>query len=144
MLVETGILSFEIRNSAQVPYKRTRNLLHEANPWLICSVKYQITSLLMSSSPISISSRLFRCRYSNFRDVIASSPSFCRPAARAPRRARSHAKEVLDVNALLLLLAIPYPSPPRPLRVMLYTYTCGVRRNFAFLWKSMPLSKVLA
>ena len=107
-------------------------------------VKYQVTSLLMLSSPISISSRLFRCRYSNFRDVIASSPSFCRPAARAPRRARSHAKEVLDVNALLLLLAIPYPSPPPPLRVMLYTHTCGVRRNFTFLWKSMPLSKVLA
>ena len=46
-----------------------------------------MTSLLMSSPPISISHRLFRCRYSNSRDVVASSPSFSRPAARAPRRA---------------------------------------------------------
>ena len=36
-----------------------------------------MTSLLMSSPPISISHRLFRCRYSNSRDVIANSPSFC-------------------------------------------------------------------
>jgi len=39
-----------------------------------------MTSLLMSSPPISISHRLFRCRYSNSRDVIASSPSFCQSA----------------------------------------------------------------
>ena len=44
-------------------------------------------SLLMSSPPISISHRLFRCRYSNSRDVIASSRSFSCPTARAPRRA---------------------------------------------------------
>ena len=43
-------------------------------------------SLLMSSPSISISHRLFQCRYSNSRDVAASSPSFSRPAARAPRR----------------------------------------------------------
>ena len=42
-----------------------------------------MTSLLMSSPPISISHRLFRCRHSNFRDAVASSPSFSRPAARA-------------------------------------------------------------
>ena len=30
---------------------------------------------------------LFRCRYSNSRDVVASSPSFSRSAARAPQRA---------------------------------------------------------
>ena len=36
-----------------------------------------MTSLLMSSPPISISHRLFRYRYSNSRDVIANSPSFC-------------------------------------------------------------------
>ena len=40
-------------------------------------------SLLMSSPPISIS----RCRYSNSRDVVASSASFSRPAARTPWRA---------------------------------------------------------
>ena len=34
---------------------------------------------------------VFRCRYSNFRDVVASSPSFCRPSARARRRACSQA-----------------------------------------------------
>ena len=50
-----------------------------------------MTSLLMSSPPISISHRLFRCRYSNSRDVVASSPSFSRPAARVPRRACSQA-----------------------------------------------------
>ena len=43
--------------------------------------------------PISISQRLFRCRYSNSRDVVASSPSFSRPAARAPRRACSQATQ---------------------------------------------------
>ena len=46
-----------------------------------------MTSLLMSSTPISISHRLFRCRYSNSRDVVASFPSFSRPAARVHRRA---------------------------------------------------------
>ena len=39
-----------------------------------------MTSLLMSSPPISISNRLFRCRYSNSRDVVASFPSFCQSA----------------------------------------------------------------
>ena len=39
-----------------------------------------MTSLLMSSPAISISHRLFRCRYSNSRDVIASSPSFSQSA----------------------------------------------------------------
>ena len=39
-----------------------------------------MTSLLMSSPPISISHRLFRCRHSNSRDVVASSPSFCQRA----------------------------------------------------------------
>ena len=40
-----------------------------------------MTSLLMSSPPINISHRLFRCRFSNSRDVVASSPSFSRPSA---------------------------------------------------------------
>ena len=47
-----------------------------------------MTSLLMSYPPIGISYRLFRCRYSNSGDVVASSPSFSRPAARAPPRKR--------------------------------------------------------
>ena len=38
-----------------------------------------ITSLLMSSPPIRISHRLFRCRYSNSRNVVACCPSFSRP-----------------------------------------------------------------
>ena len=52
-----------------------------------------VASLLMSSPrTISISHRLFRCRDSNSRDVVASSPSFSRPAARAPRRPCLRAK----------------------------------------------------
>ena len=35
-----------------------------------------MTSLLMSSPPISISHGLFQCRYSNSRDIVASSASF--------------------------------------------------------------------
>ena len=58
-----------------------------------------MTSLLMSYPPISISHRLFPCKYSNSRDVIATSPSFPRapppppppPPARALRRAGSRA-----------------------------------------------------
>ena len=38
-----------------------------------------MTSLLTSSPPISISHRLFLCRYSNSSDVVASSPSFSGP-----------------------------------------------------------------
>ena len=52
-----------------------------------------MTSLLMSSPPISILHRLFRSRYSNSRDVVASSPSFSRPAAKAPRIACFQATE---------------------------------------------------
>ena len=40
-----------------------------------------IITQLMSSLPISISHRLFRCRYSNSRVVVASSLSFSRPPA---------------------------------------------------------------
>ena len=54
-----------------------------------------MTSLLMSSPPISISHRLFRCRYSNSRDAVASFPSFSLPAARAPQRACSQATVLL-------------------------------------------------
>ena len=42
-----------------------------------------MTSLLMSSLPISILHWLFWCRYSNSRAVVASSPSFSLPAATA-------------------------------------------------------------
>ena len=37
------------------------------------------------------SHRLFRCSYSNSRDVVASTPSFFRPAIRVPRNACSQA-----------------------------------------------------
>ena len=41
------------------------------------------TPLLRSSPPInSISHRLFRCRHSNSRDAVASSPFYSHPAAR--------------------------------------------------------------
>ena len=50
-----------------------------------------MTSLLMSSLPISISHQLFPYRYSNSREVVASSPSFSHPAAREPQRACSQA-----------------------------------------------------
>ena len=47
--------------------------------------KMELTSFLMSSPPTSISHPFFRCRYSNSRDVVASSRSFSHPTARAPR-----------------------------------------------------------
>ena len=53
-----------------------------------------MTSLLISSPPISISHRLFLCRYSNSGDVVLSSTSFSRPAARVPRRPCSQAMEI--------------------------------------------------
>ena len=69
-----------------------------------------MTSLLMSSPSISISHRLCRCRYSISRNVVASSPSFSRPAARVARRACSQAIIFYrDHNEPLHL-----PPPPRP------------------------------
>ena len=43
-----------------------------------------ITNVISTNQHFSL---LFRCRYSNSRDVVASSPSFSRSAARAPQRA---------------------------------------------------------
>ena len=43
-----------------------------------------MTSMPISSPPISISHRLFRCRYSNSRNVVASSASFSRPPPEWP------------------------------------------------------------
>ena len=72
-----------------------------------------MTSLLMPSPPISISHRLFQCRYSNSRDVVASSPSFSGPAARAARRACSQARAgaavVLTISSIVLCLCIRLP-----------------------------------
>ena len=66
----------------------------------------------MSFKPISISHRLFRCRYSNSRDVVASSPSFSRPAAWSPRRACSQARipsaESRKKNSRILESGWPY------------------------------------
>ena len=51
-------------------------------------------SLPKSSPPKSISHWLFQCRYSNSTDIVASSPSFPRPATTFPRRACSWAKAI--------------------------------------------------
>ena len=52
-------------------------------------------SLLMSSMPISISHPLFQCKYTHSRDVVASCPSFCCPAARTPQRACLQAQAIV-------------------------------------------------
>ena len=51
-------------------------------------------SLPKSSPPKSSSHWLFQCRYSNSTDIVASSPSFPRPATTLPRRACSWAKAI--------------------------------------------------
>ena len=63
-----------------------------------------MTSLQMSSAAISIWHLHFRCRYSNSRDVpvVASTPSFSRPAARAPRRAYTQANPGLQLRVQFL------------------------------------------
>ena len=67
-----------------------------------------MTSLLMSSLPISTLHRLFRCRYSTSRDVVVSSPS----SSRAPRRVCSQASKTLllkstSINIFVLLMLRP-------------------------------------
>ena len=65
-----------------------------------------MTSLLMSSLPISTSHRLSRCRYSTSRDVVVSSPS----SSRAPRRACSKARKTLLLKSTsinIFLLSMP-------------------------------------
>ena len=52
-----------------------------------------MTSLLMSYPPISISHRLFPWRYSNSRDIVATSPSFSRPAPPPPASTRKSSPE---------------------------------------------------
>ena len=52
-------------------------------------------SLLMSSPQISISHPLFQCRYSHSRDVVASCPSFCCPAATSPQGACLQAQAIV-------------------------------------------------
>ena len=60
-----------------------------------------LTSLLMSSPPISILHQLFWRRYSNSRDVVASSPFLFCHAYRAPKRACLPPKAVIDVTMSL-------------------------------------------
>ena len=50
--------------------------------WKTCAKG--MTLLLMSSLPINTSHRLFRCRYSNSRDVVVSPPSFPAPLPEHP------------------------------------------------------------
>ena len=64
-----------------------------------------MTSLLMSSLPISILHRLFQCRYSNSREVVANSPSFSLPATRLPRRACSQ-PFLVTVNCLTPMIGL--------------------------------------
>ena len=77
----------DFRQSAQGGSER------ECKQTLTRHVPGVMTSLLMSYSPIIISHRLFSCRYSNSREVVESASS-SRPAARAPRRACSHANRL--------------------------------------------------
>ena len=79
----TGLLYF--RQSARSGNERECN----QNTWKL--VLRVMTPLLMSSPPISILHRLFRCRYSNSRDVVASSPSFSLSTVREAQRAYSQA-----------------------------------------------------
>ena len=58
-------------------------------------------------------------RNSNFREVVASSPSFSRPAARAPRRACSQA------------------LPAQRKRLIKTNNTCPCKSNCAFLWRNV-------
>ena len=67
----------------------------------------------ISSPPISISHRLFRCRYSNSKDVVASSPFFSCPAAIAPR------------GACLLANKLSHPS----------RFRAFDRAPFIFIWR---------
>ena len=46
-----------------------------------------VTTNVISTNQRKFSHRLFRCRYSNSRDVVTSSPFFSCSVARAPRRA---------------------------------------------------------
>ena len=62
---------------------------------------------------------------SNFREVVASSPSFSRPAARAPRRACS--------QALNILMALPAQRK----RLKQTNNTCPCKSNCAFLWRNV-------
>ena len=83
-----------------------------------------MTSLLMSSPPISTSHRLFQCRYSNSRDVVAIYPFFSRPANRAPWRAGSQATQ----NAKIWLsLTVKW---------FLTTFSKGSSYMFNYMWFS--------
>ena len=53
---------------------------------------------MTSLPPIGILHRIFRYRFTNSRDVVPSSPSFSRPAAKAPRRACSQTTETKQTN----------------------------------------------
>ena len=74
-----------------------------------------MTSFLMSSPPISISHQLFRCRYSNSRDVVAIYPSFSCTATRVPRRAgscRLPKMQIFDCHLLRNGFSQPFRKVP--------------------------------
>ena len=92
----------------------------------------------MSSPPISVS----RCRYSNSREVVASSPSFSHPTARGPRRACSQVmfwsvekqqKHTLSSSMYWQRYIKKEPHPWRPLKSKFCLKTLG-RRLFFICW----------
>ena len=74
-------------------------------------------SLLQSSPPISISHRLFRCRYSNFKFLVANSPSFFGPHRKSASESLltdyGFCIQVLDSGYFLTRTRIPYSNRQR-------------------------------
>ena len=95
-----------------------------------------MTPLLRSSPPInSISHRLFRCRHSNSRDAVASSPFYSHPSAR--RRPGELARR-LDIYIMSFLLcslsATQYSSRHLPLYIFsLPRFNFILGADFTFL-----------
>ena len=79
----SGSPSTELSDFCQSAQSRNK---HEYKQPLILKKHrlWVMTSLLVSSLPIKILHQLFQSRYLNSRDIVASSSSFSRPAARAP------------------------------------------------------------
>ena len=78
-----------------------------------CKQTLKNMSLLMSSPLISISHWLFQCRYSNSRNVVASSPSFSHPTTRSPQRACLQATFFMISSCLQKVASTdncPFPS----------------------------------
>ena len=89
-----------------------------------------MTSMPISSSPISISHRLFRCRYSNSRKVVASSPSFSRPPPEWPKElARKLRCQVLT----------DHPLPEWALDCCVHTFSINSEAIHCFAYDNLLL-----